>query len=1078
MPVTSYLSALAELHQVGDPQERRRLWRQATASLVLAASRGPAPLEGFDPEALLASTRMALADGLLQQLDWLSAPAAAVVTLELASALPSGAERRELGRRVLVHLREGNRETFLALATALAQSSPRALGTAAVRARLEVVLASPLAAPGGVGALALALVSRPELARIWLEKAATGALADRRLASRILAHAAREAVIRGGDNVEALQSPVAVAALHRLIADREALVWRFAAVARGLLAHADPAIAGLVDRDLRASGDPKRRALTSAAAALERGGAASRWLPELLSASEQDTSLARCVVQGLAGMAATDPDGADQLATRMVQRGGLDTVDALVELFREEGGQLLPRAAAAAMQWLSDELLHDDDADDGRVALLTLMRAELLPSSVPGPLASQLIQVRADLDQGQLTSAISHARDALEEVGNAVEWLERASEDESIERRHALRTLREIDRELLSDGTLAAALALAGDTDPASKQLGVLLSRLELAMLDRERVAEFQSAVPNYRLRLARLRALVRILDSDILAADPSRREQRLRALTLLMGRAATDISPLRRAVWAALTRTWDAIIRDEEAEISDLLLCLSSCFDPDENFAVVREATMVPDVEAVLAAYQGLAEAVLASADPGDTATLLGAVDRLAQLARALPRAGSPRVAAVRVALAQLATALGVMTRASGLSAIPIETLDNLTALVTTLGQAMAGARRRVGLGIAPGAGGGADPRHELSLSCARAVRGGAGAFDTEGATAIDAVTCDLSPAVADLVGRVLTRIARIPVVGETTGSEMAPEATLPTWLPLSRTIGGFYVMRPIATGGGGSVFVACRSEERALTDAEQLALKVPAFDGGAARSLSEQEFESMFREEAGALLSVPPQENLAGFVTFDARARPKPILVMEYVRGPTLERVLDLGDLDITEAFSVIDGIAAGLGAMHQTRVAHLDLKPQNVIIRGERQSRRIPVLVDFGLAGRKLRPGCGSPHYGAPEVWGADTSHREPFPTDVYAFTCMAFELLTSAVLVSGESLKEVLDYHLEGKAAAFATAHFSRHPEWAPLVELFRAGLSVNPEQRPPIQRLRAGFAAVVPELARQRWPLVE
>ena len=31
-----------------------------------------------------------------------------------------------------------------------------------------------------------------------------------------------------------------------------------------------------------------------------------------------------------------------------------------------------------------------------------------------------------------------------------------------------------------------------------------------------------------------------------------------------------------------------------------------------------------------------------------------------------------------------------------------------------------------------------------------------------------------------------------------------------------------------------------------------------------------------------------------------------------------------------------------------------------------------RPSPVLVDFGLAGRKIRPGCASPHYGAPEIW----------------------------------------------------------------------------------------------------------
>ena len=55
-----------------------------------------------------------------------------------------------------------------------------------------------------------------------------------------------------------------------------------------------------------------------------------------------------------------------------------------------------------------------------------------------------------------------------------------------------------------------------------------------------------------------------------------------------------------------------------------------------------------------------------------------------------------------------------------------------------------------------------------------------------------------------------------------------------------------------------------------------------------------------------------------------------------------------------------------------MHGVGVAHLDLKPTNVVMRKGKE----PVLVDFGLAGRHLRLGCGSGPYGAPEVWGLIT------------------------------------------------------------------------------------------------------
>ena len=90
---------------------------------------------------------------------------------------------------------------------------------------------------------------------------------------------------------------------------------------------------------------------------------------------------------------------------------------------------------------------------------------------------------------------------------------------------------------------------------------------------------------------------------------------------------------------------------------------------------------------------------------------------------------------------------------------------------------------------------------------------------------------------------------------------------------------------MRTVGTGAVGSVFVARRVEERQDESAPLFALKVPDYSAAAARTLSEDEFLRLFREEAGALLALPEHPNIARFVTFDAGATPKPILVMELV-------------------------------------------------------------------------------------------------------------------------------------------------------------------------------------------------
>src|SRR5690606_28064982 len=137
-------------------------------------------------------------------------------------------------------------------------------------------------------------------------------------------------------------------------------------------------------------------------------------------------------------------------------------------------------------------------------------------------------------------------------------------------------------------------MALAPDTDPARALFAQALANIEASLLAREAKPEL-GPVAHAGLRIARLRALVRILDG-IRASSEADLEPRLAVVRQLMERAAHDQSPLRRAVWAALTRAGDALLRDGHAEITDLLLVWTLAF-PDEEFAIVREASMVPEI-------------------------------------------------------------------------------------------------------------------------------------------------------------------------------------------------------------------------------------------------------------------------------------------------------------------------------------------------------------------------------------------------------------------------------------------------------------------------------------------------
>ena len=363
------------------------------------------------------------------------------------------------------------------------------------------------------------------------------------------------------------------------------------------------------------------------------------------------------------------------------------------------------------------------------------------------------------------------------------------------------------------------------------------------------------------------------------------------------------------------------------------------------------------------------------------------------------------------------------------------------------------------------------------LSALVERTVRSAVPPNAQQLAMAIKEVVADLPLAIASAITRVLERISSLPVAAASDVLAIPLEkrrTALPDWLLPQKTIGAFYVVRALGSGGASSVFMVRRIEERKNTKAEGFALKVPAYDPTTARSLSEQEFLQLFREEAGALLSLPQHVNLARFVTFDLAARPKPILVMELIRGLGLDRLIRSRALTTDRVFSYLDGILAGVEAMHGASVGHLDLKPSNVILRdGE-----TPVLVDFGLSGRKLRPGCGTLDYCSPEVLGTVPADYvpSPLPADIYAFACMAYEALTAQLLFDAEDESRILSLHVAHDGWPDRLAEFAQIPEYSEFAIVLAACLRQDPRKRPTAIQAREAIARTCKPLRDRPWPL--
>ncbi len=1105
MPATNHLSAFTQLPQVASEEERRSLWRQAMATLARAAlEQQPVPLEGIDPKLLLEAVRAAFAANLVQDLDWLSPPAAAAAVYELAAAIPIGPERRQLGRQVLMRLYEGDAETFVVLATSLAAESKRTLTGAPIRARVALALELPIGNSVSSDRLALALISRPDLRREWVSEPATGSLPSRRLAARLLERAARECARRvaQGDagSLRAFQEPAVQSPWKLLLADRESLVWRHVAVARGILSRADPELREEIEQNL----DPKltptewRRAAVSLAASIALDPETGlRRCRELLADDtlRSDAGLAGTMVFGLARAAEEEPEAAEELLNQIVRIAGLEGAEALVELRRERVGEFGAWAARYARDKLESWLNSSRIDDDGRVALCEALIDELSPPAQRKPsLRDALDAALRAFAERDARQAYVLAQDIFKQAQGRISELEQTNDDERAGRRLGFRAMRELDVALLETATLGDLLTIGvsgKEAQAATAPLGDLFQRLTTFLLKSESrpVAE-GGAVDHLTLRLRRMRTLLHLVDADGSYGEDltgQRRERRVRVARVLLGRARDDASsPLRRIVCASVARALDALVRDEICELSDVMMAVADNVRSALDQRTVGEASMIVDFQRCVTAYAELTRVTEGAQPSGKRAR--AALDALVDLAQSLPWASTLRVSALRQGLLRYARELETVAARRSLAELSEaepRALTQLESTVFALAQLTVGARRRlISRQQRPvPASGSAVSMLEMTLE--QLVKGQSADLPEVLDSVHTTLGQELPEAIAGVARVVLDRTRAMPLhaLPDRRDSFVPPvpkEAPLPPWLPGRRIIGGFFVLRSLGAGGVGSVFVVTRAEERHRESAVRFALKVPDYSAEAARTLSEEQFLTLFREEAGALLALPKQQNLATFVTFDAGARPKPILVMELVEGPTLERVIERGELSLERALALLDGMAEGLQSMHQVGIGHLDVKPSNVILRVPPglEGGPTPVLVDFGLAGRHIRPGCATGPYGAPEIWGLvpDGWPPRPMPADVYAFSCLSYEVLTGDTLFDSQSELAVINAHLSHDGYPEKLLALRQNPRLAAVCDLIANGLRQHPDERISMQEMREGFLELGPGLAQLAWPL--
>src|SRR3954464_4236691 len=140
-------------------------------------------------------------------------------------------------------------------------------------------------------------------------------------------------------------------------------------------------------------------------------------------------------------------------------------------------------------------------------------------------------------------------------------------------------------------------------------------------------------------------------------------------------------------------------------------------------------------------------------------------------------------------------------------------------------------------------------------------------------------------------------------------------------------------------------------------------------------------------------------------------------PYIVFEYVEGETLkDRIRRHGRLPIGESVAYAIEIARALGAAHDHRIVHRDVKPQNVLIDEEGTAK----VTDFGIARSLTEEGLtadgrvlGTTDYVSPEqALGQDVDPQ----SDLYSLGVVLFEMLTGDVPFHGENQVAVAMQHV--------------------------------------------------------------
>ena len=276
--------------------------------------------------------------------------------------------------------------------------------------------------------------------------------------------------------------------------------------------------------------------------------------------------------------------------------------------------------------------------------------------------------------------------------------------------------------------------------------------------------------------------------------------------------------------------------------------------------------------------------------------------------------------------------------------------------------------------------------------------------------------------------------------------------------------SVGPYRVSGLIGEGGMGQVY---RAHDTKLQRDVALKILPDVF-------VHDPDRRARFTREAHVLASLN-HPNIGGIHGFEDSGQVH-ALVLELVEGPTLADRIAQGPLPVDEALAIARQIADALEAAHEHGIVHRDLKPANIKVR---EDGTVKVL-DFGLAKPAGPPyaaptasdptgphGLNVPNAGSPTIvspaitaigvilgtaayLSPEQAKGKPADkrSDIWAFGCVLFEMLTGKRAFEAEDVSDTLAAIIKGE------------PDWsalpastpAPVVTMLRACLAKDRRRR--------------------------